>query len=342
MIPPARPFARRAALAALVLGLGSAFGCTVFDGLTVPPPDVGAPPPHYLTLERGVIACSLVFRCPLLAQAIARSIGVPASDVSFSSCMSWLSGPLSPTRFGLDVQTDMLACVASATGCSEAMACASVEPLAADDPRCAGAPFDQCPASDLLADCAGGFAMRCFSPHFGPGSECRLGIAGKGACALSGCSPDTAGPPRCTSGVFVQCDPTTNLRVAQSCTAVGLQCPEGAEGAEAQCATADGIFPCDDPGKTECSPDGERARVCDGASKSEFDCKALGGHCVIEDGRARCDAPGSTCSPTEPWVDRCAGSTISLCVGGRAESFDCAAVGLSCRPAENGRSGHCG
>ena len=66
----------------------------------------------------------------------------------------------------------------------------------------------------------------------------------------------------------MRCDPATNLRVAKNCNTVGLTCPEGAEGADAQCATIDGIFPCDEPGATVCAPEGDRVRACDGSLAS--------------------------------------------------------------------------
>jgi len=327
----------RRALAALVV-LGA--GCTVFDGLSVPPP--AEMHPSYLSIDRGAAACSLVFRCPTLGEAIARSIGVPASGASFSTCVDWISGRLPPDRFGIDVQASLLACVGDAPDCPAALACTFVEPLAPGDARCAGIAGDHCPSAEMLLDCTNGIAERCISPHFGPGSECRLGLGSEGRCALAGCLPMTAGPPRCTSGVYVHCDPASNLRVAKDCAAVGLRCAEGAEGADAQCATADGIFPCDEPGTTQCAPDGERVRVCDGAFASEFDCAALGEACLAEGKSARCGRTSESCSPLGPTADVCQGSVISLCVDGETRPFDCASLGLACVPGDGARSGHCG
>jgi len=314
-------------------------GCTVFDGLSVPPPDAHS---TYLPLDRGAAACSLIFRCPSLGEAIARSIGVPTSETSFSTCVDWLSGKLSPNRFGIDVQASVLACVGGAQDCPAALGCVFVEPLAPDDARCAGLMGDHCPSAEMLVDCTNGVAERCTTPHFGPGSECRLGLGNEGQCALAGCLPMTAGPPRCTSGVYVHCDPTSNLRVAKDCAAVGLQCTEGAEGADAQCSTADGIFPCDVPGTTGCAPEGDRVRACDGAFESEFDCSALGERCIVEGAGARCGRSKEACSPLDPPSDGCKGSVISLCVDGEARAFDCASLGLACVPGDGARSGFCG
>jgi hypothetical protein len=153
---------------------------------------------------------------------------------------------------------------------------------------------------------------------------------------------DTSPPPRCTSGVYVRCDPATNLRVAQDCKTVGLTCPEGAEGADAQCATEDGVFPCDEPGRAICAPDGTRVRVCDGALASEYDCTAMGGHCIEEEMGGRCVRPSDSCTPETTGIDVCQGSVIFLCIGGQKVEFDCADVGLSCISASSKDSGHCG
>jgi hypothetical protein len=332
LAPWRRSFAALAALGA---------GCTIFDG--IPNIPVNNAHPSYLPLDQGVAACSLVFRCPPLGEAIARSIGVPASETSFSTCVDWLSGRLPPNRFGIDVQVAVLACVGNAPDCQAALACAFVEPLAPNDARCSDLTGDHCPSTESLVGCTNGIAEHCTTAHFGPGSECRLGLGNEGRCALSGCLPLTAGPPRCTSGVFVHCDPASNLRVAKNCAAVGLQCTEGAEGADAQCSTADGIFPCDVPGKTECAPEGDRVRACDGSFESEFDCGALGEACTADGtGAARCGRAEEACSPRDPSSNACHGSVISLCVDGEARSFDCASLGLACIPGDGARSGFCG
>jgi len=153
---------------------------------------------------------------------------------------------------------------------------------------------------------------------------------------------ESAPPPRCTSGVYVRCDPATNLRVAQDCNTVGLTCPEGAEGADAQCATEDGVFPCDEAGRAICAPDGTRVRVCDGALASEFDCAAMDAHCNDEKAGGRCVGFNDSCTPDATGIDVCQGNIISLCIGGEKVTFDCAAVGLSCIPASGQESGHCG
>lgn len=331
---------RRARFVAALLTTGFVVhGCTVFDGLTVPP--AKTPYAGYLSVEDGVRACFFARDCPYLSAAIARSIGVPASPLRFSTCLSWLAGPLPATRFGLDAQAAMLECIAHASGCAEALECAYVQPLDNADPQCNGVVGDQCMAGGVLLDCTTEIAERCRAPHYGAGSECDLGLGGEGRCALSKCSQDSS-PPRCTSGVYVRCDPATNLRVAKDCNTVGLTCPEGAEGADAQCATEDGVFPCDEPGKAVCAPDGKRVRVCDGALASEFDCAAMDADCSMESAGARCVRTTDACSPDSAGIDACNGTMITLCIGGTKIEFDCGRLGFSCVPPSGEDSGHCG
>lgn len=318
----------------------SAYGCTVFDGLTVPAPLI--PYAGYLPLRDGVRVCHLVQVCPLLAEGIARSIGVPANAEQFSTCLSWLSGPLPANRYGLPVQASMLRCLANALDCSMALECAHAEPLANDDPRCVGVVGDQCLEGGILLDCNTEIAERCHSVYYGAGSECELGLSGAGRCALSTCAQGSSPPPRCTSGVYVRCDPATNLRVAQDCNTVGLTCPEGAEGADAQCATEDGVFPCDEPGRAICAPDGLRVRVCDGALASEFDCAAMDGRCIEEKSGGRCVRQMDACSPASAGIDECQGNTITVCVGGQKTTFNCAEIGLSCIVEPGANGAHCG
>ncbi len=331
----------RGPFVAALLGLGFVvYGCTVFDGLTVPPAKI--PYAGYLSVEEGVRTCRFVHDCPLLSAAIARSIGVPASIAQFSACLSWLAGPLPATRFGLEAQAAMLDCIARAEGCTAALECTFVEPLGEGDPRCSGVVGDQCLPGGMLLDCTTEIVERCRTPYFGAGSECQLGLSGAGRCALSICMQDTSPPPRCTSGVYVRCDPATNVRVAQDCNTVGLTCPEGAEGADAQCATDDGVFPCDEPGRAVCAPDGTRVRVCDGALASEFDCTAMDGYCSDEKSGARCVRATDSCTPETTGIDECQGSVISLCIGGKRVDFDCAGLGLSCIFPFGQEGGHCG
>jgi hypothetical protein len=313
-------------------------GCTTFDDAVVPEP---ATHPGYLSLLESASLCSLVSRCPLLSESIARSSGVPASGLSFSTCLSWLSGPLPANRYGLAVQSTMLACMAKSTQCSEALACAPIELFKNDDPRCVGMMGARCETLKLVVDCDNHVALRCTPEFTTAGAECRLGNGSAAQCALEGCFPGSA-PPYCEAGVYVRCDPTTNLRIATNCAATGLTCANGAEGASALCSTSDGVFPCDTPGLSTCSKDGERARVCDGSFAAEFDCAAMGAQCVETATGARCASAKEACSPQDPGIDTCAGTHLSVCVSGERIQLDCSALGLSCIPSDGTQSGHCG
>ncbi len=314
-------------------------GCTTFDDAVVPEPTTN---PGYLSLMEGASLCSLVARCPLLSEAIARSAGVEASGQSFSTCLSWLTGPLPANRYGLLAQEKLLTCMAKTTQCGDALACASIEPLGQDDGRCAGFVGDRCEMLKVVIDCDDHFIERCTPDRTTAGSECRLGAANVGRCALEGCFPASAAPPYCDAGVYVRCDPLTNLRIATNCGATGLTCTNGAQGADAVCATSEGVFPCDMPGHSTCSKDGKRARVCDGAFASEFDCAAMGGQCLENTTGARCVFPKDACSPQDPGIDACTGTRLSVCASGEAIQLDCAELGLSCIPSDGTQSGHCG
>src|SRR6185503_20798467 len=127
--------------------------------------------PTYLSLEDAARACSLAFRCPELSTSITFSIGVPVDPLNFSDCMTWLAGPIPPTRVGFKAQKAVLACVAKATTCQAAGACGSAEQLAPDDPRCmdAGADVDLDRCEDngaTVIRCSVNYALHCGTSYF--------------------------------------------------------------------------------------------------------------------------------------------------------------------------------
>lgn len=341
------PLARAAGAVSLTGAL--LWSCTVFNGLTATQPGEGgggaggAGPagPSYLDLDAAVRACGHVLACPGLATSIAISIGVPADAESLSRCVSWLSGPIPEGRAGFDVQAQMLACVAAAPDCAGALGCAFVEVLQPGDARCAGVTADVCSGEELL-DCGRGVIERCDSVRYSPGTSCRLGLDGIGQCSLAGCLPATHGPPACEGNTLILCDVTSRLRLAVSCTSLGLTCGEDATGQSAICGVNGAILPCDTAGEVTCSPDGTTVRVCTGQVASEIDCAALGAACVAEGASARCAWPADECAPADADVDTCEGSVISLCVAGRRTAFDCASVGLACQPGSGAQRGSCG
>ncbi|HSO00781.1 MAG TPA: hypothetical protein VLS89_20960 [Candidatus Nanopelagicales bacterium] len=347
----ARRPAHLAVLAAAAGLLGPAFGsCTVFNGLTAIEPGEGgggggggAGPPgaSYLSLADAVRACRHITGCAGVSTGLPLSIGLPGDKDSFSGCVSWLSGPIPEGRPGFEVQAAMLACIAAAPDCVAARGCLFIEPLALGDPRCDGITGDACGPGEEVLHCTGRYLERCTSPRFGPGSQCRLGLDDKRGCALAACLPSTDGPPRCDGNTLVLCDPGNRLRIAASCTAVGLTCAEDAEGQSAICGVNDAVLYCDTAGQVTCSPDATKVRICTSQVATEIDCAALGAGCVAAGTGARCAWPSDACSPQDPGVDTCDGSLISLCVAGQPVSFDCASVGLTCQPGDGTSIGAC-
>jgi hypothetical protein len=76
---------------------------------------------------------------------------------------------------------------------------------------------------------------------------------------------------------------------------------------------------------------------------SERDCEVMGQRCVVEGLAARCASDTGTCSPYDPDVNVCEGTTIHLCVQGDRVDLDCANLGKSCEPAspDGASSAHC-
>src|SRR5687767_8265748 len=128
--------------------------CTTFDGespsspaIDAGPDTVDAPfadvvplgPQPYLSIEDAARACSLVARCPTLPISIGLSLGVPVAPDQFATCVHFLASPIPPSRLGFDLQRSVLAKIAAAKDCKEALAAAPIELLYGADPRCADA-----------------------------------------------------------------------------------------------------------------------------------------------------------------------------------------------------------
>ena len=82
--------------------------------------------------------------------------------------------------------------------------------------------------------------------------------------------------------------------------------------------------------------------VCDGFDRGEFDCATLGGTCSKTAGTARCARPGDACGPDDQAINVCTGTKLSLCVGGKTVTYDCAKDGLGCIAGTTAQSGRCG
>jgi hypothetical protein len=352
----------------LALGLAGVFAaCTTFDGLSAredqppPPNDSGAPPdglvgpdapqklPTFLSVDDAVRVCALAMKCQALPKSVQASLALPLDTLNFSLCVDWLAGPLPPTRIGVATQATELACVAKGQTCGDAVACLSQEFLADGDPRCtsfADASFDAasggyeyCDDSGAVVRCDPQFlhdVLHCSSGYYAPASKCTVGVDGTKTCSSGTDCPST----RCTGNLLEFCG-YNGTHEGDNCAIEGFTCGQDVtdDSGIPTCLTSDRVKACTAQG-TEC--DGTTARVCDGFTFSEFDCAALDGTCTKAAGTARCKRTSDSCAPEDATVNQCSGTTLSLCVGGKPASFDCAKVGLQCVPGNASTSGHCG
>ncbi|HEY8042572.1 MAG TPA: hypothetical protein VIF15_22375 [Polyangiaceae bacterium] len=344
-------------LAGVVVAAGAtaAASCTTFNGVALPSGDAagdtspveGGPveastAAGYLAIADAARVCSLVFRCPLLAASVLGASAVPIDPVNYSLCVHWLAGPIPTDRVGFAVQSQTFACMAKGTTCAAAGSCLSLEQLATGDPRCADAGVD---ASERCADdagtvlrCAGGYALHCGAAYYAPGSQCLVGDDESHWCSTgTHCNVSAS----CIGSLLDYCGQGSNLHFGINCAFDGYTCGMATndDSGLIGCNTGTLLKPCSAAG-TSCS--GDVVDVCDGFDESEFDCAALGGTCSAKGGAARCVRADDTCTPFDADQNTCTGTSISVCVGGQRQSFDCASVGLTCVPGAGASSGHCG
>jgi hypothetical protein len=362
----------RALVAALGLAAGAFAACTTFDGLSAreggnpPPNDSGHPgdsggsdspvqpdatpkQTSFTSLQDAVKICALAMQCPKLPQSVQASLAIPLDTMNFSLCVDWLAGPLPPNRVGVANQATELQCVAKGQTCLGALACISQEFLDDTDPRCKGLPdagLDAAPGTYQYCDDGGSVVrcdpqflhdvLHCNSGYYSPGSTCTRGSDGTKTCSSGADCPQTT----CSGNLLVFCG-INNTHQGQNCAIEGLTCGEDVtdDSGIPTCLTTDRYVSCSAQG-TDCA--GPAATVCDGFQRSQFDCDALGGTCTKAAGTARCKRPNDACAPDDPTINQCSATTISLCVGGKATSIDCATVGLKCVPGNASVSGHCG
>lgn len=351
-------------LACVAGAAGIVASCTTFDGVGLPPaqdassdagPDVrvaetgetgetSTGPSGYLSLEDAARLCSLVFQCPYLATSIIDSLAVPVDGLDYSLCMHWLAGPIPPDRVGLSLQSQAFSCMAAATTCAGAGSCLWDENVAPNDPRCADASLpdgstDRCgDDGGAVYRCSSGYLLHCDSAFYAPGSHCLTGADGTHWCALdTNCTVQDS----CLGTLNDFCGVPSNLHFGQNCAFDGYTCGLAVndDSGLAGCFTGNMNDPCSSPG-TSCS--GTTLQVCDGVDESDFDCAALGGTCSTQGGAAICVHAGDTCTPFDDGENQCNGSSISLCIGGRPTTLDCASIGKACVPASGPTSGHCG
>jgi hypothetical protein len=344
-------------------------GCTTFYGVT---PDAtsssgtgaggsgGSAPGRLglLPLLDAAHLCSLVASCPSLGDSVIASTGLPLvapamSDTrKYSSCVDWLTLPLAtvegqaPARAGFGELSSMIDCMAASSTCADAAKCAFIEALSPGDPVCSGSTGTKCDGADLL-DCDARTRAHCGSKGFPPGSQCApSSVDGSAACAVGGCGaaevscdPDVDPGPENASYVFA-CG-ASDLREGVDCRAFGLVCDEMSPTLSLRgCVGVTGVATCSTFGVESCT--GAKVRVCSGQLEAEIDCGAIDRGCTTQGASARCEPSGPKCSPYDPDVNLCSGSSIRLCLDGAPTDFDCASIGMTCVPESGAVSGHCG
>lgn len=341
--------------------------CMTFNGVNLPaqsdsggggdsttPPDAGGDAPAgdatpdgptaqtYLPLATAAKLCSRIFACPYLSSSIQNSNAVLADPTNYSLCVHWLAGPLPSDRLGISLQQQTFQCMASASSCTQAGECVSYETLAPGDPRCAadagvgdGGPRCTDDGGTILG-CSGLYALHCNSPYYAAGTSCLLGADGTLGCALG--TNCTVNASCIGSSLFDECGTGNNLHFQLNCPYAGYDCNTTQDGGLIGCLTGNQSLDCTALG-TQCV--GDVVQVCDGVNWSAFDCAALGGTCSSTGGSAICVSSGDQCTPFDPSINQCSGTNISLCVGGKKQTFDCASVGLTCLPG-TAVSAHCG
>jgi hypothetical protein len=338
---------------------GTLAACTAFDGLE---PDLGgaasvggggatsdgggggAPASQsLLPLLDAANVCSLVHRCPTLGGSLLLSTGLPLVQTdatalpsvrNYSACIDWLRAPLRAGHPGFEELQRLILGVAAIPVCEEAESFLPVSIGA----LCVDA-VASCVDGETTLVCPDGLAERCTRGLFAPGSAC-LDVGAVG-CAVGECSEEglTCDAPfafRCAAG----------LRTGLDCSLFGLAC-EGGLGCVGDAGGAD-CAP-DALGEQSCGLGDRLARTCvRGFSStdlvaSELDCEAMGQRCVVEGLAARCVEDASVCSPYDPDVNVCDGTTVHLCVQGEPVSVDCATLGKACEPAspDGSASAHC-
>jgi hypothetical protein len=364
------------ALASCLLGFAA---CTTFSGVSVPtdasgvdgssdtivtppppPPTDGPPPdgsdsgpglPSFLPLGDAARLCSHLDKCPVLGKSITYSIAVALDPVNYSLCVDTLAGPVPPTHTGIALQSATLACVAKGATCTSAAACLSQEFLDTGDTRCNKVPKDAGPDASpgayqycdtdaqALVRCDPQYTfdiLHCNAGFFGPSATCTQAPDGTHLCASGTDCPTTA----CSGNQLTYCG-VSGLHVVTNCASYGQVCGTDVtnDAGGFQCLTSDRLKTCTAAG-SDC--DNRIVSVCDGFDRTEFDCQSLGGTCTKSAGAARCQRPNDECVPEDPKINVCTGTKISLCVGGKATSFDCASVGLTCIAGTSSLTGRCG
>ncbi|MEZ4310630.1 MAG: hypothetical protein R3F14_21515 [Polyangiaceae bacterium] len=343
-----------AARLALILALATP-ACTVFDGV-VPPGGAGGAGgdggggsggESYVGEAQAVAICSKARTCDGLSDAIRLSTGVPVSRVSFSACLTWLTGPVAATeRVGFAAQRLVLESIAAAEGCEQMLDEAPIRPAPA--PCVTGCSAD----GRTLDDCARGARLDCKSALFDDGTGtagCSVheGIARcySAECCVSVTDKSCRKPDEiaiCPSGVADVCWDTpggaSGFHVTTHCDDVGISCA----GISSSLVLEDVLLPCAFPtaecdGDVPSCADADTVRSCIGGAATLFECGPLGRECQSGDSAVACVEPGG-CSLSDT---ACAGEDeIDACIGGVSRRLSCGA-GRKCVPAGSGLSAGC-
>jgi hypothetical protein len=346
--------AATAALALAVLARCQSFNFDYpgYDATTDAATDAGAPDAPecsapegggrgYLSLTDAVKVCTLVFQCPLLADAITYSTALPIAidESNFSACTNWLAGSVSLNHAGYAHQQALLQAVAAASSCELAYDVLPTRPSDAGEIPCPASNTTCSDGGNAILFCTANsgyqtFEIPCQAPVFPDGSSCVPYAGANALCELldASCSP----PGNCMNGQEEVC-PFGRDPVRVDCTYHGEVC-----GPDGKCAAPGGDRPCaaGEQG-VSCTPDLKAIRFCRLFLHTTFDCSQSGRACTSVGPSAYCGAC-DTCTPFDEKLNRCTGSTISLCVDGTPTPFDCASIQKNCIVGTSALGGHCG
>ena len=302
-------------------------------GITLPPvmADGAAFPTFFASLDSAVKLCEAIATCPQLAQSLQFVMGLPVQQGNFSACVDLFAGPRPVSNAPTASQLSMLEQVLAAKTCAAQLQTLPYEVLADSSPLCAdgGAYCVPSPADSGTTDtvsCGEGILYHCASSGFVPGSVCDT-------VALDCVTPQPCGAGATCQGVFQRsCDPTEARdggRPSEDCSLFGATCDS-----VLGCATGGRPATCNTAAPFACS--GSIITACIATNAETIECPELGATCDDSQAYAFCALPGG-CTPFSAGVNTCAsdGTTITLCIGGALQTYNCADAGLACKTDSN-------
>lgn len=333
-----------------IAAAGLAQSCNVFGGVTFVPdaggagggkdagdPDGGIPEgTHYLDATTAAKLCAMFADCgePEFIQSVVNGTAVPVDAYNFSTCMTWLAGPIAEGHPGFSLQQQTFECMSKASSCDTALDCLFVKDYSSSDEECAdGGTGESCSADGKAAiHCDSLAQLNCDTPSYPPGTTCLIGDDGSSWCAAGkNCDVDTT----CDGTILDYCGAPSNLHFRVDCAMTGQTCGLDPASDQLQCLTDGKVDNCTGFA-TSCVVDGnaQRVRVCNGVQAATFDCSAIKRACVEANSEARCAGPNDECTPFDDDVNTCSGATLAVCIGGVKASVDCASIGKKCAGAD--------